>query len=283
MYALDLDGSGITVHAITSGGVAKVNCPNPKHSESNDNAVINIDPDVAREHSSVFYCYSCGWYARTYKDLKELYRRYNYNISLGSFTDIEPTHSSNQDMIMYELMNLPLAYDDKYLISRGVSNEQVERFEIRCDADRIVFPRYNKDNYLEGLTIRFMTSYSKLRYMDYGNKATPFGLNHLDYSQDLYIVEGAFGVLNLNGFGYQAVGVLGGSSYDYRDLVWFENVYACVDDDPGGEKILKKLKKKLPLAKCVQPTEFDEIDKRNFDERVSESTILMPKFSLTQD
>lgn len=273
---LDLNGSGLLVHAIYSSGKAKCECVFGEHSSHNDNAIINLIPEIAAQYGGVvFHCYSCKKTIRSYKSLRKELLKYDIEIDITNFTDITPNTSVDHEQRIYEAMQLPLAYDNDYLFSRKVTNEQIEKFEIRGDSQKIVFPRYNIENLFCGITIRFQQKNNGLRYLDLGDKNIPFGLNHIDYNVgDIAIVEGAFGVLRLDSFRQQAIGILGSSKYTFSDLSWFEKVYIGVDDDEAGTHHLYKIKTKLPQAFVMTPDEYDELDKNKFLKYKEEASII---------
>jgi len=282
MYGLYLNDTKLTIHDVYNSGRAVCSCPNPNHSIHNRNGVVFVDPIVAKERGIVYYCYSCKMICKTYKDFKKKMLEFEININIGKFRDLEGVKEiKNHDEKIFDMMNQPLAIDNKYLLSRGVTNEQVDFYQIREGSGKIIFPRFDSDNKLIGVTVRFTHESSYVRYIDYGGIKIPFGIDKLDAKlNEVYICEGIFGVLNLNRFNKQAIGILGNSNYNYRMIQNnYDNVFVCVDNDEAGFNTANKIKKFLPLAKILKPNEFDEINKTDFLISVDEASIFISEFT----
>lgn len=203
----------------------------------------------------VFICYACGARGNVYQLAKQtgghVYRGYL------------PPAPPNVDIDWLKLAHHPLAFRNAYLQSRGVTDAQVEKYQIKLHPLGVVFPITNVRGQIVGALMR--KHEGKLRYLTLGEKTPIWPLG--EYSKTITgnnrvaLVEGVFGVLAADRAGIPAFAVLGAlvkesaRQYlsDLRPLVVFDN-------DQAGYIGAGRVLKMSPLASVVVPgREADEM------------------------
>lgn len=273
---------------ISEEGEALLSCPHPIHSHKGTNAAFNLN-------TGKYICFGkCGFKASNIIDLV------NWLVNECGLVDakIRKADASyiNHVMIDEKISNiakeyefLPYAFDDPYLIKRGVTNDTVEYFQLRHSDNLICAPNYARNGKdLIGVNIRYTkTSGGGLRYRyikanNQEKRAAFYPMHKLkDYNTEetLYITEGMFGVFNLYQHKKQAIALLGsGGLKDLNLLHGFEKIVICVDNDMAGKKFWDKfytLNKKgyyFPIY-LARPAEYDEVDKMQFEKLTNELAV----------
>lgn len=230
-------------------GQDEVMCTCPFHDDSDPSLAFNIK-------SGLFICYGCG--ARgTAAKLARQTGGYAYRTHVTA-----PAH--HQDVEWLNLVGAQYAYDDPYLISRGVTNDQVERFGIKRHSLGIVVPLYDARSNLVGALMRKREG--KVRYLTLGEKPPLWPLQlmrgyQVEHRGRFALVEGVFGVLAADRAGVPALATLGAAVKsdagrylaEARPLVLF-------DADQAGYIGAGRVLKLSPMATVVVPgVEADEL------------------------
>ena len=152
-----------------------------------------------------------------------------------------------------------------YRTKRKLTDEVIKEFEVKYDPDSksIVFPVRNSKGEMSFLTKRSVEG--RKFYIDKGaDKSEVYLLynilrNNLD---DVYICESQINALTLEGYGYNAVAMIGsGCTDDQIDRLNNTNVrhfILALDNDPAGIKGNKKLCYKLSKDKFVDVVLFKD-------------------------
>ena len=210
-----------------------------------------------------FYCFSCG-VGGSVKKLAE---------HTGGFLEwkmIKKEHGKKHESMWKKLLGSDLALDNDYLMSRKVTNAQVEKWGIRQQKDNIIFPltAYNGD--IEGIIIR--QPESKTRYLYFGYKPPLFPIRDFNIAQQQalegisrppILCEGIFGLLRMDLFGIPAACTLGASPK--KDLP--KHLLACTiafDDDyagyVGAGKLLRASNQEQNVVAVYPGMEVDELN-----------------------
>lgn len=177
-------------------GKGEVLCSCPFHNDDSPSFCFNIN-------KGVYVCYGCG--ARG--GIKQLVRQ------TGGIVEISKIEQKSKSELEQEWKKLLIgkhAYDDEYLMSRKVTNEQIEEFSIKKNRDGIVIPLIDDNGKTCGVLLR--KKIGKVRYLVIGNKPPLWPLNKLseiNKGEIVAIVEGVFGFLAANRAGINAVATLG--------------------------------------------------------------------------
>ena len=199
----------------------------PYHSDSRASAEYN-------RTKGMFYCFGCG----TYKTAAELAEDLGGELVAVSMDGVEREEATGESLAWLRLLSNPLAFDNEYLQSRRVLDEQVELRGIRANADGIIFPILDKFNKPVGAQIRHLARQPK--YKLHGERTPVWPLGNLTRKEgDLFITEGVFGVLRAERIEYgNAVALMGASSVEKAarqiKLLNFRTPYAAMDSDKAG-------------------------------------------------
>jgi DNA primase len=180
------------------------NCMDIKGMENGDNKG-NLEINL---NKFVYHCWSCdisGPLGRIFDDYGTKAQKKVYDL-------IKPEELKQED-IKRPKLRLPEGYTTfqdsnprfiphmeayRYLQSRGITDEMIERFKIGYTvsgdfAYRIIVPSFNKEGVLNYFTARSFVP----KKMKYKNPPVPkdeiiFGENNIDWERDIYVCEGVF-------------------------------------------------------------------------------------------
>lgn len=176
-----------------AGLEAKLRCP--FHLDHSPSARFNLV-------SGLFHCFGCGTSANAH----QLARMLGGEVVR---IDVESIVVEDDPKEWMQLLYSRPAYGNRYLKHRGVTNEQIEKFGIMQTADGVLFPVKNRAGTIIGLQMRRYDG--EPRYVLYGQKTPVWPLANLKYEY-LTLVEGVFGVLRGDKFGFQVVCAMGASA-----------------------------------------------------------------------
>lgn len=143
------------------------------------------------------------------------------------------------------------AEDRKYLNTRGIKDETIDRIKIGSHKGRITIP-YWKNGYIP----YYISRGDKPKYLkakiDGLNENIPWGLHTANNGTDtLAIVEGAFDALSFEQEGFAVLATMGGYfSAEQLKIVLsickqFKTVFLCFDNDKAGSDFTKRMSKEL--------------------------------------
>jgi 5S rRNA maturation endonuclease (ribonuclease M5)/G:T-mismatch repair DNA endonuclease (very short patch repair protein) len=101
-------------------------------------------------------------------------------------------------------VNLPLACDNKYLLGRNLTDEDIVKWDIRFGGASIVIPVYTKRKRLLGAVYRMLIPGFEPRYMNQVGKGHLFGADHFIRGEDdtVIVVEGPMDCINMHKMGF---------------------------------------------------------------------------------
>jgi len=145
----------------------------------------------------------------------------------------------------------------KYLISRGISEQIIVQAKLSWDGRRIIIPVFDKDNKIIFNKYRrspFVTDGPKYMY-DSGATSALYNINNCR-GNIMYVCEGEFDALRLNSCGIgNAVSTTGGSkSFNPEWIKYFSpngQVYVIYDNDQAGLEGAYIVWKIIPWARIV--------------------------------
>jgi len=160
----------------------------------------------------VYKCWSCGETHGTHGPLGKLFDQYATKGQKKVYNLIKPEELKQED-IKRPKLRLPEGYTTfqdsnprfiphmeayRYLQSRGITDEMIERFKIGYTvsgdfAYRIIIPSFNKEGVLNYFTARSWIP----KNMKYKNPSVPkdeiiFNESLIDWEKDIYVCEGVF-------------------------------------------------------------------------------------------
>lgn len=250
------DEMGLEYHAKFGGDKLLVICP--FHDDSNPSAVFNLT-------KGDFYCFTCGKFANKHQLAKQTGGSVSYTRSRRIKAKARPESVKN---LLALVKRKPLAYDDKYLVYRGVDNKTVKKLQIRQDDWAIYMPQYANGEVVSYIARRKQAK--KYKYMKVGKQLPvyPFSaLEDFDRFQRLYVVENTFGAIRGLQFGHQVVSTFGVNinSRVGSMLRGFRDIVLLFDPDEAGLKGYKNALSQIPYAQCAAPMKSsDELNQKQW-------------------
>lgn len=247
------------------GAEVFVKCP--FHDDTHPSAEFNV-------MTGRFYCFACGA-----KSFAHFIARKNGTTCSQEFREL-PAKDSDDDDAWKGLANSPLAYDNDYLQSRGVTNSQVTKYDIRSTAWGVVFPLRNENEKIVGMLARKYEGTQK--YLVFGEKLPIYPLDKFqNYYGEVVVTEGVFGALAADRAGLQSVSTLSAMVKDSAGI-WLNQVspIVCFDDDDSGYIGAAKVLKLAPLSRViVQGDEFDEMTPKQWDMAITKPRLVFKRYT----
>lgn len=152
---------------------------------------------------------------------------------------------------------------EAYLNLRGFSKETIEHFGIESDdKDNIVFGYFNEQGQRVLNKIRIPRAFKKgvdktKIWQEGGGQPILYGMNKVDHSKPLVIIEGEMDCLAVYESGYSNVVSIpfGTQNMDWVNECWeflkdFNEVILWFDNDVAGKKAVDEVARKIGLYKC---------------------------------
>jgi len=165
----------------------------------------------------IYKCWSCGETHGTQGPLGKLFDRFGTKMAKKTYNLVRP---QDEKYVAPKLqVKIPAGYKQfkdsnerfiphkeamRYLTSRGITNEIIEKYKIGYTVDgdfayRVIIPSFDKEGELNYFIARSWVP-SKMKYK---NPTVPketiiFNESNIDFSKTIYLVEGAFDMLFLD-------------------------------------------------------------------------------------
>jgi len=165
----------------------------------------------------IYKCWSCGETHGTQGPLGKLFDRFGTKMAKKTYNLVRP---QDEKYVAPKLqVKIPTGYKQfkdsnerfiphkeamRYLTSRGITNEIIEKYKIGYTVDgdfayRVIIPSFDKEGELNYFIARSWVP-SKMKYK---NPTVPketiiFNESNIDFSKTIYLVEGAFDMLFLD-------------------------------------------------------------------------------------
>ena len=206
------------------------------------------------------------------------------NVPKPSFDEFK-MHSSIREKFSSNIIDLPKISslnDDhlakKFLINRQIPNEKfsilyfAENFksfvhsllpnksaELVDNDPRIIIPFYDEKNIIIGFQGRAISS-SKIRYITIKlqeDSRKIYGLNHLDLTKKIYVVEGPFDSMFLK----NSIAMMDAALYNAAFLGNYDFVFVY-DNENRNKQVVNNMEKTIKLGKniCIWPKNIKEKD-----------------------
>jgi hypothetical protein len=224
--------------AMLNGYEASVLCP--FHQDSDPSASFNIK-------TGLFHCFACNFGLT----IKQLCRELNVSKAEAylkpdqRITFILPIKELNDSSIQWiDYIKSPLAFNNRYLAFRGVSNEFVEKYKIRYSNNCIVFPQVKPNGQEEGVQIRKLEGHPKYKFIGKRTAVWPMiDIKTIDINKPVYLTEGNFGALRAISSGLQAFSTqsAGGIERAISVLMGLDIVVVFDSDTAGTIGMIKGL------------------------------------------
>jgi hypothetical protein len=177
--------------------------------------------------TGLFHCYACGANA----NVTQLARKTG-GVALSMPASKQSHFNEKEDWSW--LLQMPLAYDNEYLWGRGITNDEVLKYEIVDTGAGIAVPIHDARGKISGFQERRYQGDPK--YVLHGERMPIWRMHLRDrIGRTPYIVEGVFGVINAERSGVKAVTTMSAVALAFigDTLNGFQPIIAFDDDFPG--------------------------------------------------
>jgi hypothetical protein len=182
-------------------------------------------------------------------------------INLPSIESLPDNHIAKQyvkDRMIHEKYHSELYYADNF---REFVISIIPTYEKKLfDEPRLVIPFYDEENNLLGFQGRDLLK-SKVKYITIklsdDNKKV-YGLNHIDKSKRIYVVEGPIDSMFLD----NSLATMDASLYSIVSSVGNHDYVFVYDNEPRNKDVLKHMKKTIDMGKniCIWPNHIQQKD-----------------------
>ena len=163
---------------------------------------------------------------------------------INKYTGIEPTST---DEVKYDVTQLPSAVDHPYLMTRGITNQTINDFDIRYHVgfDSIIVPIYQKGKLLGSVQRNISRNPKYINSPGMDRDKAVFPLDKVEpYDGKIIVVEGLFDAINAHQMGMtHTVCTFGGNvSHAQAKILGSltRTVVICPDKDASGIKMAYK-------------------------------------------
>lgn len=239
LFGFDPDALGLIRGSYQGKSEIHVCCP--FHGGNGKSAEFNII-------DGKFYCFKCGARADAYA----IARQFGGQVVRRFFDK-----KQSDDESWRANLQAPVDERNSYLLGRGVTPEQIKRYEIRSLDDGVGIPIKDHRGTVKGIVVRKYKG--SFRYLNGGERLSGWPLQNMvkfDRRDPLVIVEGIFGALRGEKYGYNTVATLGAMVKKELVIKWasqFRQVIVVFDPDIGGYNGYQKILKWLPSAQVALP------------------------------
>lgn len=192
------DPKALGLHIVRQTG-SELLCQCPYHPDSNPSATYSPE-------KGIFHCFTC----KTSKTSTQLAKDLGGSLVKVALAEAHRELSGDDSEWVKLLHNPAVKFGSRgfeYLTHRGVTKTQIAKRGFLENKDGVILPLANKFGGLYGCIMRHFTK--KPKYMFYGSRPPIWPYPNLGKSNDLFIVEGIFGVLRLEVLGYNAIASMG--------------------------------------------------------------------------
>lgn len=184
-------------------------------------------------------------------------------IDLPKLSDLDDQHPAKQYALKRCLPRLDELYyaEDFKSFAVALFPETSSGIAKLRDADqRIVIPFYDAENRLQGVQGRTISN-SKIRYITLkidDDCKKVFGLNKVDFSKTIYVVEGPLDSLFLE----NCIAPMDAALYSVMQTVGDHDYVFVFDNEPRNKEIVKHMSKAMATGKkiCIWPNTMQQKD-----------------------
>ena len=265
-------------HYYASKGQISVNCPYCDDGNNKGNLEINI-------YEHVYKCWSCSETNGTHGPLGKLIDIFGTKRQRKTYDLFKPEELKQKEVWVKKLslpkefvsfkdinaLHIPHKEALKYIKSRGITNEMIEKYNIgfACEGEymgRVIVPSYDMNDELNYFVSRaWFKTKNKYKNPEAPKETIIFNEKLIDWTKPIYLCEGVFDSFFLN----NSIPLLGKHLPELLFGVLYDNakndIIICLDGDAfeNAKKIYRqlnggKLQGKIKILKL--PTDKDVCD-----------------------
>lgn len=227
------------------------NCPKCDEGSNKGNLEISLEKHL-------FHCWSCGDINDMHGTLSKLIKTYGTKEQLKIYKIFEPEEFkiSSKEKTYLKFPEGFTRFKDsnpiypiykqamKYLKSRGITDEMIEKFDIGfcgegTHSNRIIIPSYDKRGDLNYYIARSWITYTKSKYKnpEVAKDEIIFFEGNINWDEDIHLCEGAFDAMFLP----NSIAMLGKHMSDLLFNTLYEkangDIVICLDSDAWEDAV----------------------------------------------
>ncbi len=230
-----------------SSGYVRVRCPYHKGGKERRPSMSILLEDRGSMTAGTCHCFACG----TVVTLEELFEKvgatYDETIEIHRQPKLKAV-SLTTTQLTYK-PSLPFRFSE-YLFNRGIGKEVQERFRVYEKDKMIHMPVFDKDG--KYLFVNSRSTEGKYYYVEDGAVKTLYGLEEIDMSKPIVVVEGQIDAMTFWELGMQAVATLGADNVTALSAIKKATsiIILAFDNDMAGLKAREKAADMLGRFRC---------------------------------
>lgn len=236
--------------ARVSSGYIRVKCPYHKGGkERKPSMSILLEPRGSMEIGTC-HCFACGVIVPFEQLLKDMGGTSQYSPETPEISRAITRETirltTTQSMYKHQL---PFRFSE-YLYNRGIGEEVQKLFKVYEKDGMVNMPVFDKDGkYLFNNARNIRTKYYNI---EQGAKKTLYGIEEIDFSKPIVVVEGQIDAMTFWELGMQAVATLGaGNTSALKEIRHATNlIILAFDNDFAGIEAAEKAAKLLGEFRC---------------------------------
>ena len=230
-----------------SSGYIRVRCPYHKGGKERRPSMSILLEDRGSMTAGTCHCFACG----TVVTLEELFEKVGatYNVT------IEKQRQPKSEVISLTTTqstykpSLPFRFSE-YLFKRGIGEKVQELFRVYEKDKMVHMPVFDKDGKYWFVNSR--STEGKYYYVEDGAVKTLYGLEEVDLSKPIVVVEGQIDAMTFWELGMQAVATLGADNISALEAIKKSTsiIILAFDNDTAGLKARGKAADMLGRFRC---------------------------------
>lgn len=230
-----------------SSGYVRVRCPYHKDGKERRPSMSILLEDRGSMTAGTCHCFACG----AVVTLEELFGKVGatYDETIVINRQPKPESVSLTTTQSTYKPSVPFRFSE-YLFSRGIGEEVQERFRVYEKDKMIHMPVFDKGG--KYLFVNSRSTEGKYYYVEEGSVKTLYGLEEIDMSKPIVVVEGQIDAMTFWELGMQAVATLGADNVTSLSAIKKSTsiIILAFDNDMAGLKARERAADMLGRFRC---------------------------------
>lgn len=233
--------------ARVGSGYVRIRCPYHKDGKERRPSMSILLEDRGSMTAGTCHCFACG----TVVTLEELFRKVGATFDNTIEINRQPTPRAitlSTTQVIYK-PSVPFRFSE-YLSSRGIGEEVQELFRVYEKDKTVYMPVFDRD----GRYLFFISrsTEGKNYYVEEGAVKTLYGIEEIDMSKPIVVVEGQIDAMTFWELGMQAVATLGADNISALSAIKGATsiIILAFDNDMAGLRAREKAADMLGRFRC---------------------------------
>lgn len=233
--------------ARVSSGYIRIRCPYHKDGKEKRPSMSILLEDRGSMTAGTCHCFACG----TVVTLEELFEKVGatYDKTTEIARQLQPRTISLSTTHSIYKPSVPFRFSE-YLFSRGIGEKVQERFRVYEKGKMVHMPVFDRDG--KYLFFISRSTEGKYYYVEEGSVKTLYGIEEIDMSKPIVVVEGQIDAMTFWELGMQSVATLGADNISALSAIKEATsiIILAFDNDPAGLKAREKAADMLGRFRC---------------------------------